>query len=206
MSAQPRQKSPQARQLPAQPRQSPQARQLTEAGLEAKKAYFIHNNGSRPFAVVDKGGYVEVFKLNVSDDDFNPDNLKYVYHGKISYDKIMPGKDVRFEGNSILLKKGDSYIYIGEERIASFQEEDQKILDFLSPVGPNDSPYPYAVTKDYAYLINLSARLPYNDVVKDVIAKDKIGLGPYKAVYDRKVESTPMKITEIENIGSLLKV
>jgi hypothetical protein len=63
------------------------------------------------------------------------------------------GYGKRFDGNSILVQISDvRYVYIGGD-IYSF--ESPQIINYLSPVGRNDAPYPFAETKDrYLFLLD----------------------------------------------------
>ena len=50
---------------------------------------------------------------------------------------------------------GDKYIYIGSE-IYSFTTGNGKenaIVKYISPIGNNDVPYPYAISGKYTYLM-----------------------------------------------------
>lgn len=113
---------------------------------------------------------------NVNDDSNinNEDNIKedidWTYTelvDKIDFEKIYIGKSPinkttkfsggsgkDFDGNSFLLKLKDlEYVYIGE-RIYSFIAYDE-IIRYISPVGGNDVPYPWAVDKDNNYYLML---------------------------------------------------
>lgn len=111
------------------------------------KTYYIHDNGGRPFKVIITGHAAEVYKLT----DISSKNYKLVK----TFDFIE--SFIGVGGNSILLKvkskdkSSSNYVFIGHE-IFSFSIKD-KILSYKSPIGNNDVPYPYAVSKDNVYLM-----------------------------------------------------
>jgi hypothetical protein len=66
------------------------------------------------------------------------------------YDGLKP-KDA--EGNSILLKTGPTYVYIGDG-IYQFQAiKGDTIEKYYSDIGNSDVPYPYAIGKTHVYIM-----------------------------------------------------
>ena len=119
-----------------------------EVATNNYQVYQTHDNGARPFDVI-----VTVDKIFVllNQENREPEHLMTITNYKtifIGADSGMPGT----EGNSVLLqtKEGD-YIFIGIS-ICRFQTE-SPIIEYYSPIGPNDVIYPYAVTKDRVYLL-----------------------------------------------------
>lgn len=116
------------------------------------KKYHIHDNGGNPFLVEINESSVNVFKRNDDNEDVDED-----YNEKIlminPYEKVFVGTDRNygFSGNSILVKRRDDYVYIGSE-IYSFKPIDI-IIDYLSPIGNSDVPYPYAIGSNNTYLM-----------------------------------------------------
>lgn len=139
--------------------------------------YLTHDNYSRPFCV-----YIDEFNDEVSvyknkrddeekgeyeDDDSYTDLKNYTkLIQKFKADKIFIGESPvnpmtefsggygpEFHGNSILLKIDEKeYVFIGET-IYSFKTN-HPIVSFVSPVGNNDVPYPYAIDdKDNYYFL-----------------------------------------------------
>ena len=121
------------------------------------KEYFIHDNGGRPFKVhINKN--INVYKY-LDMDDYSKKPVLFIkdfinfFIGKSPLNSITEfsggfGKD--FDGNTILVHtKEDEYIYIGESifKFYSFSP----IIDYVSPVGNNDVPYPYAIDKEGNY-------------------------------------------------------
>lgn len=154
-----------------------------------KKTYFIHDNGGRPFRVEIDGKKVSVYmNMNTYDKvdgkfqeilrpekhlfDFSADEI---FIGKKSpkggYDGLKP-KDA--EGNSILLKVGSKYIFIGES-IYEFKPMKGDTIDkFYSDIGNSDVPYPYAVGKNYVYIL-----------LQDHVAVEKSFFDMKKGIYEQ---------------------
>jgi len=132
--------------------------------IKGAKEYEIHDNGGRPFCVLD---YPSKKKVEVYLNDWVGDG-SYVRGKKVfetSYktifigDNDLPGYQADLpkgaaKGNSILVYVSDSkYIHIGIE-IYSFETRDkEKILHYYSPVGNSDVPYPYAIGENYTYFL-----------------------------------------------------
>jgi len=130
--------------------------------------YEIHDNGGRPFFVSIDGSSVEVFKnMNTYEriDNRFVEIVKLpkllfkvdadeVFIGKKSpkggYDGLPPREAI---GNSILLRDGKKYIYIGHTIYEFVLKKDDTILEYYSDIGPNDVPYPYAVGKTHIYIL-----------------------------------------------------
>ena len=130
-----------------------------------KQRYGIHDNGGRPFEVlIDRNG-VAVYK-EANDEEFSHDesedtddphyfnrpsfvflNPREVFIGRSPENEMTRfsgGHGSEFDGNSILVNtEGNNYVYIGSE-IYSFKSL-SKIVEYVSPVGNNDVPYPYAI-------------------------------------------------------------
>lgn len=129
---------------------------------QSQNTYLIHDNGGRPFSVtidwprksVNLSGFA-----SWSDEDikhgYQPlrefKNVERVFLGPDTYMKNSETLRKRFLGNSILLEmKPCEYVLIQGMGVTSFTT-DERITDFFSPVGPNDVPYPYAVSDNYMY-------------------------------------------------------
>jgi hypothetical protein len=116
-----------------------------------QKIYLIHDNGGRPFKVIINGDEIAIYKKdksNTNNDGYMSEPIMIFKPEKIFIGKNSTGLDNddsnEFDGNTILLHMGlNKYIHIGE-KIFSF-DADNKITFFVSPIGNNDVPYPYAV-------------------------------------------------------------
>jgi len=119
--------------------------------------YLIHDNFARPFKVVVKGTHVDIYKGE--QDDYKTLVKEYdadkVFIGKSSGRMRLSDHTVaqakNFIGNSILLKVGKSYVYVGD-KIYQFTPTDE-IEDYYSLVGNNDVPYPVALGKENVYFM-----------------------------------------------------
>jgi len=125
------------------------------------QSYNIHSNGGRPYTVnitnnTDGSSNVSVL--------INEDNVVYkgpeyktkqVFIGKSPFNKMTDysgGHGPEFDGNSILLNKEDwTYVFIGN-KIKEFQALSE-IVEYVSPVGNSDVPYPYAIDVNGNYYL-----------------------------------------------------
>lgn len=123
------------------------------------ETYYIHDNFRRPFKVEISKNYAKIYKQNI-----DKKSNRIIYENKVFLEyktkQIFIGESPRnpmtefsggygssFDGNSILLKLfDDTYVFIGS-RICSFKAFSE-ITNFISPVGNNDVPYPYAIDKN----------------------------------------------------------
>ncbi len=113
------------------------------------QVYKTHDNGGRPFSVhIDTiSNIVRVFRNKYDDDNDDDDNINENEIYSTSYIQYWIGKsscgNSEFDGNSILVLVDDNkYVYVGE-CIYSFKSY-AKIVSYISDVGNNDVPYPYA--------------------------------------------------------------
>ena len=141
--------------------------------------YMIHDNGGRPFKCVIDRNSISIYKQKQRDSNnentyeekpsliFHPERIMIGRSPLNSMTKFSGGHGPEFDGNTILLDMGSNeYIYIGSE-IWSFDAE-EKIIDYISPVGNNDVPYPYAIdTARNIYLITFDVMIVYRDDVAE---------------------------------------
>ena len=111
------------------------------------KTYYTHDNGDRPYMVVVTDDSVHVYDnvtksiLHVFD---NPERVFVGESPKTQMTVFSQGYGPKFDGNSILVHaKGHEYAYIGSKFY--FFETDSPIVKYVSEVGNNDAPYPYAI-------------------------------------------------------------
>lgn len=147
--------------------------------------YKTHDNGGRPFFVEIQGKVVSVSK---NMDTFEIVNGKFVdisappkplftktmdeiFIGKKSpkggYDGLKPSQA---EGNSILLRIGSKYIFIGHEIYEFSPVKDDTIIAYYSDIGNSDVPYPYAVGNTHIYIMldKVAVEKTYFDMKKDI--------------------------------------
>ena len=161
------------------------------------KTYLIHDNGGRPFKVL-INEYVSIYKYKGYNEKADKriyskkpiiilKNIENIFIGKSHKNEMTKnsgGYGSDFDGNSILINvKNNEYIYIGSEifRFYSFSD----IIDYKSPVGNNDVPYPYAIDKENNYYL----------MIEDVVINKKSTNfdDPYNYYYNLKL-STPEEI------------
>jgi hypothetical protein len=128
-----------------------------------KVIYEIHDNMDTPFQVEVQGSSVKVFK-----------GLKNEEGGYDNYDEqimalrataVYPGKnscspsEARFfdcspqTGNTVLLRIGSKYIYIGGEIFQFSLAANETVVAYYSKIGPNDVPYPVLVGSKNVYIL-----------------------------------------------------
>ena len=122
---------------------------------EKVKKYQVHDNGARPFNVYIDKMFVLIYKeIEVEKYSKSPNfvflNPKKIFIG-ISHQNAITefggGYGEEYDGNSIVINTDDNnYVYIGSE-IYSFTAKSE-IIEYVSNVGNNDVPYPYAIDKE----------------------------------------------------------
>ena len=144
------------------------------------KIYYTHRNGENPFKVIINKKNVKIYS-NKTNSDNNYEYLitidvKKIFIGKSLKNKMTIASDgygYKFNGNSILLKIDDcKYMFIGGE-IFTFMTYDE-ITTYMSPVGNNDVPYPYAIDKIGNYYL----------MIENVILKHSSKLEKLISEYD----------------------
>lgn len=152
-------------------------RKITRKAEKSKskgKAYKTHDNGGRPFVV-----YVN--PANKSVDIYtnkNPSEEAPVFFKTMKYKQIWLGEVPRGytresseRGNSILLQIGaNQFVHIGSEIYSFSLVAGDQPVEYYSPVGNSDVPYPYLVGKTHTYFMLDYGAIPnewlnlYNDV------------------------------------------
>ncbi len=155
------------------------------SGRIGMPTYEIHDNGGRPFRVKRNGMHISVWKNSnewVMDDkkfveiqhpekhlfDFTANE---VFVGKKSpgggYDGLKPKEA---EGNSILLRVGEKYIYIGSEIYEFSPKPGDTIQKYYSDIGNSDVPYPYAVGNSHVYIMldKVAVEKSFFDMKEDI--------------------------------------
>lgn len=187
------------------------------------RSYLIHDNGGRPFKVTIKGrkAFISVIQDYPGENGsevyepiirrtLGPLEFSFIkeFIGLDNYDKIRIGKAItdyrptlrsKTKGNSILFQvKSDKsnlkkYVYIGSEIYSFYSNE--KIEEYYSPIGNNDVPYPYAISKNNVYLM----------VEKKVLNREKVYLpDPYQQYYFTDHEVTELKVKKL-NVKMLVR-
>jgi hypothetical protein len=154
-------------------------------GGTMKKKYHIHDNGGRPFeCVIENKHTINIHRQTDCDQktnkiiyEKNPSltfHPKKIFVGKSPLNKMTEfsgGHGPKFDGNTILLEMmNNECIFIGNI-IWSFDAK-EKIDKYISPVGNNDVPYPYAIDKDKnVYLITENVIIKHRDDIAKKMAK-----------------------------------
>jgi hypothetical protein len=101
---------------------------------------------------------------------------------KIAAERVFVGKSTNEDGgdeedgNSMLIERSNDYVFVGD-KVFSFKPL-EPIVQFFSPVGNNEVPYPYAVDgRGRTYLLN------ENVVLEPDFWRDYDE--PYEAYYDK---------------------
>jgi hypothetical protein len=160
-------------------------RKVKAGSIGKGKTYETHDNGGRPFFVTVSGKNVVVMRnmntykrvngkfvdveappkevLNLTADE--------IFIGKKSpsggYDGLKPSEA---EGNSILVKQGGKYIFIGHEIFEFSPVKGDRIESFYSDIGNSDVPYPYAVGKTHMYILldKVAIQLDFFSAMKNI--------------------------------------
>lgn len=114
--------------------------------MKKHTTYITHHNGNRPFHVVVDGTMLTVLRTQPGG---KPKHIVTVAFIKL-FDGYVSKKDT---GSSILaLLDHDMYLHVGVH-VYTFKPE-APIVEYKSPIGPNDVPYPFARdTHNNAYLM-----------------------------------------------------
>ena len=153
-----------------------------------QEVYVTLDNGGIPFIVSTYDNQIKVFlngSRKVRKMVFSSE-VETIFIGRSIINKMteFSGAGEGYEGNSILIKlpgEDNQYVYIGES-IYKFTAY-AKIVDYLSPVGNNSVPYPYAIDElgNY-YLITESVVLLCDPNIDELIQQE--GEDPYSYYYN----------------------
>ena len=123
--------------------------------ISGKNVYFIHYNYDKPYKVELYDNIVKVYDRNNKDNLTVYDNTEKIFIGKSPKNEMTInsgnyGKE--FDGNTFLISlKNGNYVYIGA-LIYEFKPESE-IVEYVSPIGNNDVPYPYAIDRNNNYYL-----------------------------------------------------
>jgi hypothetical protein len=190
------------------PRSKQPSQKITERSFLAKKnSYLVHNNSGRPYGVVVNDSDPLHLSVDVYD---RYSNFKHVTNIKalrvmIGLDRASGLSQAKSRGNTILLqvpsKKGNKYVIIGGSSLIRTFNTDQQVTRYESPIGNSDVPYPYAITKDWIYIImSEGVRIPKTEALVAAIEKDQ------EISVTWHVNGTPFKISELKIAGFVPQV
>lgn len=140
-------------------------------GHDNDTLYQTHDNGGRPFfAYVSPENRVSVYRTPsdayILDEDLENNDEKSLYTEcilAVNAIKVWIGKDPSYpdsDGNSILVQDESGYIFIGAI-VYRFTAADP-IQEYFSKIGPNDVPYPVALSATHAFMMVDQKRVPRN--------------------------------------------
>lgn len=119
------------------------------------KKYNIHFNGGYPYIVVIKNNNVEIYK-NAKElvlvNTYTPIKIFIGKSKKCPTTESSGGYGKEFDGNTILLQLTKFKYLLITNKLLPFTFKKQ-IIDFESPLGNSDVPYPYAKDIDGNYFI-----------------------------------------------------
>jgi len=210
------------------------------------KRYYTHYNYDRPYLVYlgKKDAYIykipEDMEVDSSDYSKKDDDNRWMYIKLVEHIKFIKsfvgkspinrmtkfsgGHGKGFDGNSILLQKNkNNYVFIGHI-IDNFKVFDDKIIKFVSPVGNNDVPYPYAIGKKNIYCFSYpEGYLPikyFTNIKNDDLFNDElreydpffITFGKKKSRHKitleefKKIQKKPLQDISLDTIKTLAKM
>jgi len=167
--------------------------------VKGAKTYMIHDNYSVPFIVDVSAGKATVFKTTFED------NKAFEKAGvlmEIAYKQIWIGDNMLggkgyakkgvYKGNSILIHAaGGKYVFVGHIMMEFSLQPGDTVVQYNSPVGNNDVPYPSIVGKDFIYFMWEAAH-------------DGPGYTP-AAPFDKKKNATNQMMVDINVVIKPLK-
>lgn len=128
-----------------------------------KTTFTTHDNGGSPFRVkFINANNAEIYCLvKHKDGGYDPPTYKPIM--SLTFEKAFLGKKPKFDGsdrysfekgNSILFHINDStYIYVGHAILKFNTRNNEKILEYYSPIGNSDVPYPFAIGEKNTYFM-----------------------------------------------------
>lgn len=140
--------------------------------------FYTHDNGARPYKVVISNNIIQVFNNENQELILQFDNPDKVFIGEspeTEMTKYSGGYGNDFIGNSILVKTNDNNYYFIGHVIFKFTTENE-IINYVSEVGNNDVPYPYAVDSEGKYYLMIE------DIILEKIT-DEFKTNPYDSYY-----------------------
>lgn len=163
------------------------------------KEYMIHDNGARPYKVTISKKAVNIYKHHEDEDlsdydEDDPNQYNVLVKKYKNYLHVFVGEDPEnkeYIGNNILIhvennKNTNKYILI-DGNIFSFKIDD-KIIDFISPVGNSDVPYSYGIGKKNTYL------MAFQQYYSNKYFNDKED--PYGLYYEKYLHTFKTKIID----------
>lgn len=121
---------------------------------KSSKTYKIHDNGGTPYTIQD---YPSKKELRVLPESGKPKTIKYVKLWLSSPASKKFGDWTA--GNTVLIQTKSGYIHIGRE-IWNLKLPGDEVVEYMSPIGNNDVPYPYIIGTNNIYFMLDMVYLP----------------------------------------------
>lgn len=146
-------------------------------GSPRSRVYFTVHDGGKPFKVLLRAGTVEVYARDPSSGQYLRRVLEPRPYRRVWVGTDPANLDTWGPGNSLLLElPNGAYMFIGE-RIDTFRlAPGDTIVAYKSPIGSSAAPYPYAVGRQFAYLM-------IEPVAVDLTQNPAAAADPYEAYY-----------------------
>ena len=168
------------------------------------KIYLIHDNGERPFKVIANNEKIEIYTYTDDNSHFDHtyDKLLLTINNFIGYwVGFDTSKYTNFHGNSILIQLSNhKYISVGWV-IHEFETTDE-IIDYVSPVGNSDVPYPVAYGEtnvyfmlDMKYVSKINLMSPINPINAENIYGEYYGhIYPENKLKNKKIKKVKVLV------------
>jgi hypothetical protein len=185
--------------------------------------YLIHDNRDRPFTVnietvinwknkKEVSTNVRIYRnkeIHDHEDDFFVTTIDHMIMKFKNIHRLFIGKSVcssftdwcgpEVDGNTILVQPTtkNEYIWVGNNGIMLFKPT-ETIEHYMSPIGNNDVPYPYAISKNNIYLLLEDAIISKKLFKKELLAKFIDGTEcPYDYFYNEDPEHKKFQMKEL---------
>lgn len=120
-----------------------------------RKKYITCDNGTHPYMIVVNKDKICVYLACIKNKDYSKeyyDELFFTLTKFVGYWSGYDSSEYKMHHNSILIKLDKyQYMFIGHT-IYTFKAK-HKIIDFITPMGNNDVPYPIAYDEGYIYFM-----------------------------------------------------
>lgn len=171
--------------------------------------YQTHDNGGRPFEVEIRNITQDKFIVKVTTNDEEiEESQKYsnvfyasqVFVGKSplnSMTEFSGGDGSNYDGNSMLIKTNlNEYVFIGCN-IFSFNTN-SPVISYISPVGNNDVPYPYATLENGDIYLMIESVILSNTNALHTYLEDTLN-DPYGYYYDKHNITPNISVSRTKN-------
>ena len=165
-----------------------------KAGTVKMRIYLVHDNGSLPFTVlVDKLG-IRIYKYWRTQNKSNGKLVLFI-RNYIGYWYGFDTNKTHAHGNSILIQETKSSYILVSRQVEYFKTKEE-ILNYVSPLGNSDVPYPLAVSENYLYFFTDNKYVKKSDFTIDTHISNSDNL--YGEYYKNFNKDLPKKYSFID--------